>query len=119
MKSKENDKIQGTEEAWDEKTLGATEEFVAVADLGDDEAINSALELQAISIRLQKSLIEDFKVIAGFHGLGYQPLMRQALARFADGEKKRLIREYARKQAKELEGQKRLEKEQKNKKKVA
>lgn len=118
MKSKENDKTQGTEEAWDEKTLGATEEFVAVADV-DDEAINSALELQAISIRLQKSLIEDFKVIAGFHGLGYQPLMRQALARFADGEKKRLIREYACKQAKELEGQKRLEKEQKNGKKVA
>ena len=48
-----------------------------------------------ISIRLQKSLIEDFKLLADLHGLGYQPLMRQILTRFADSEKKRLLRKFA------------------------
>ena len=38
-------------------------------------------------------LIEDFKMIAALHGLGYQPLMRQTLRRFADAEKKRLLQE--------------------------
>ncbi|MEO5574294.1 MAG: hypothetical protein ABIR48_07420 [Gammaproteobacteria bacterium] len=47
-----------------------------------------------ISIRLEKSLIEEFKLIAKAHGLGYQPLMRQCLRRFADGEIKRLFRAY-------------------------
>ena len=53
-----------------------------------------------ISIRLSKSLIEDFKNIASIHGLGYQPLMRQALERFADGEKRMLLHTTASEHAK-------------------
>ncbi len=49
------------------------------------------LELQPISIRLQKSLIEDYKLIAKLIGTGYQPLMRQVLTRFAEAEKKGII----------------------------
>lgn len=88
-------KIAGTDEAWDTRALGAEVEF-AIAIEGTGEAlIDTALELQPISIRLQKSLIEDFKHIAQLHGIGYQPLMRQVLTRFANGEKKRLLREAA------------------------
>ncbi len=84
--------IPSTDEAWDTGQLGNDEASVEVAP--DDEAlINEALGLQPISIRLEKSLIEDFKMIAELHGLGYQPLMRQALRRFADCEKKRLLRD--------------------------
>ncbi|MEA3277783.1 MAG: hypothetical protein U9Q81_21385 [Pseudomonadota bacterium] len=61
----------------------------------NEAAIDTALELQPISIRLQKSLIEDFKLIAQLSGLGYRPLMRQVLARFADCEKTRILREFA------------------------
>jgi predicted DNA binding CopG/RHH family protein len=92
-----NAKIEGTEDAWEQRELGATEDFVEAVELSaeDQQAIDAALELQPISIRLPKSLIEDFKAIASLSGLGYQPLMRQVLTRFADCEKKRILREVA------------------------
>lgn len=86
-------KIPGTEEAWDSGELGTDANFVAVMEGPDEAVIDAALDLQPISIRLQKSLIEDFKLIAQLNGLGYQPLMRQVLTRFADCEKKRILRE--------------------------
>ncbi len=85
--------IQGTEEAWEQRELGADADFVVVAEDVDQAAIDEALELQAISIRLQKSLIDDFKMIARLNGVGYQPLMRQVLKRFADCEKKAILRQ--------------------------
>lgn len=88
-------KIQGTDEAWDSLALGADPNYAALAENVDNTALDVALELQPISIRLQKSLIEDFKLIAQLNGVGYQPLMRQVLMRFADGEKKRILREVA------------------------
>lgn len=93
MKSK--NKAIGTDEAWDSGELGTDANFAAKLDSSDEAAIDAAIELQPISIRLQKSLIEDFKLIAQLHGLGYQPLMRQILTRFADCEKKRILREVA------------------------
>lgn len=87
--------IEDTEEAWLSGELGRDEEFMAVAPNDTEAIINDHLELQPISIRLEKSLIEDFKLIAELHGLGYQPLMRQTLKRFADCEKKRILREVA------------------------
>lgn len=84
----------GTDEAWESGELGRDEEHVVV--VAHDEAdLNESLGLQPISIRLEKALIEDFKMIASIHGLSYQPLMRQALRRFADGEKRRLLQEAA------------------------
>jgi predicted DNA binding CopG/RHH family protein len=93
-------RIQETDEAWDEGLLGRDEQFVEVAEEIDLAALDAALEMQMISIRLPKSLIEDFKLIAQLHGLGYQPLMRQALHRFADGEKKMLLQDTAREHVK-------------------
>jgi hypothetical protein len=86
-------KIESTPEAWESGGLGREEEFVRVAENVDSSAIDEALELRMISIRLQKSLIEDFKMIAKLNGIGYQPLIRQVLMRFADAEKKQLLRE--------------------------
>jgi uncharacterized protein (DUF4415 family) len=85
-------KIESTPEAWESGALGQDENYVQAVDLNEEE-INKSLELQLISIRLQKSLIEDFKNIAAIHGLGYQPLMRQVLNRFAESEKKRILKE--------------------------
>ncbi len=86
-------KIQGSPEVWEDGSLGREEEFVHVSKAVDDAALNEAAGLQPISIRLQKSLIEDFKMIAEINGIGYQPLIRQVLKRFADAEKKRILRE--------------------------
>ena len=85
-------KIEGTAEAWESGELGRDENFARSVEV-DEDAIDKALELQLISIRLQKSLIEDFKLIAKINGIGYQTLMRQILKRFADSEVKRLLRE--------------------------
>lgn len=87
--------IEDTDEAWLSGELGNDEAFAAAAPDNAELLINEHLDLQPISIRLEKSLIEDFKLIAALHGLGYQPLMRQTLKRFADCEKKRILREVA------------------------
>lgn len=89
------DKIQTSDEAWDEGKLGTNKEHAKPISEDIEAQLNDALELQLVSIRLQKSLIEDFKFIATLNGLGYQPLMRQVLTRFADCEKKRILREHA------------------------
>lgn len=91
--------IPGSEEAWEDGLLGNDEKFASP--LPDEEAasditqINESLGLQPISIRLEKSLIEDFKTIATINGLGYQTLMRQALKRFATCEMKRILGQVA------------------------
>ena len=86
-------KIEGMPEAWEDGSLGQEEEFVRVSKNVDDAALNKAAGLQPISIRLQRTLIEDFKMIAEINGIGYQPLIRQVLKRFADSEKRRILRE--------------------------
>jgi len=74
--------VADTVEAWDDRTLGASEEHVVVADRSQEASLDEALGLQAISIRLPKQMIEQYKLIAHFHGVGYQPLMRDVLSRF-------------------------------------
>ncbi|RRQ19920.1 hypothetical protein [Thiohalobacter thiocyanaticus] len=101
-------KIRGTEEAWETGELGRDEKYVEVADI-NESTIDEALELQMISIRLQKSLIEDFKLIAKINGIGYQTLMRQILKRFADSETKRLLRECVRAEEQEAKEQRQME----------
>lgn len=96
--------IASTDDAWDSRELGSSEAHVRVSDDLSEMDINDALELHPISIRLNKSLIEDLKMIADLHGLGYQPLIRQVLTRFADCEKKRILQEV---HSKELERPKR------------
>lgn len=78
-------KIESTAEAWEDGILGASESHVVVA--GDEHlaALDDALGLQSISIRLPKQMIEQYKLIAHFHGVGYQPLMRDVMARFVPG----------------------------------
>lgn len=88
-------KIPDTEEAWDNGTLGADEQYVQVAPKALQDEVNDSLGMQAISIRLPKALVEQYKVISRFHKIGYQPLMRDALARFATHEMKRLLVEIA------------------------
>jgi predicted DNA binding CopG/RHH family protein len=88
-------KKPGTAQAWESGELGENADSVKVASAETTKAINDALGLQMISIRLPKSVIDDFKVIAQIEGIGYQPLMRIALTRFAEYETKRVMREYA------------------------
>lgn len=102
------DKILASDEAWDTGQLG--EDVEHMQPIEEDAAqVDNALELQSISIRLQKSLIEDFKALAQLNRMSYQPLMRQVLTRFADCEKKRILRE----RVSEMQEQERLAKAKK------
>jgi hypothetical protein len=84
-------KIKDTEQAWDSRALGAEADYVVVADPSHERALEEALDLQAISIRLPKELIRNFKLIAEFHGVGYQPLMRDVLQRFVPNELEHIL----------------------------
>lgn len=100
-------KIKGTPEAWQSGELGGDEKYEKKVEV-DEAALDEVLELQMISIRLQKSLIEDLKDFALLEGLGYQPLMRRVLQRFVDGEKRRIANQYI---AEAIQAQKEAEKQ--------
>lgn len=87
----EKEKILGTDEAWESEQLGADVQHVRVSSPETANQVDEALGLQMISIRLEKSLIDSFKLLGTFHGIGYQPLMRDALKRFADSEMKAIV----------------------------
>lgn len=104
-------KIEDTIEAWEEGHLGADENFVQRVSAETQSSIDDTMGLQAISIRLPKELIENFKLIAKIHGMGYQPLMREALKRFAVAEQKILLAQIANSEKKEaaVDGKQKVE----------
>lgn len=93
------------EDPWDSGDLGRSLEHAALANDEQLEAhIDLALNLQPISIRLEKGLIEAFKFISAHHkNIGYQTLMRQALHRFATAEVKNILRQMEARDRKEAQ----------------
>lgn len=99
----DKEKILGTDEAWESEQLGADEKHARPISAEHAKQIDEALGLQMISIRLDKSLIESFKTLGAFHGVGYQPLMRDALKRFVEAEMKAIVSGLVESQRKEKE----------------
>lgn len=93
------EKVVSSAEAWESGELGRSVEHAVLAPPGTAQQIDDALGMQMISIRLPKDLIDEFKMIAQVHNLGYQPLMRDALKRFAEAELKKLAIQYANEKA--------------------
>ena len=91
MSAKDKDKATAVEDPWESEKLGADDKHVKPADPAVGAQIDEITGLQMISIRLDKSLIESFKLLSAFHGVGYQPLMRDALKRFAEAELKAIV----------------------------
>lgn len=92
-------KINASDDAWESGQLGRNAEFVRVSKNANESNVDDAIGLKLISIRLQKSLIEDFKNLARFNGIGYQTLMRQVLKKFTENEKGRMAEIISRQQA--------------------
>ncbi|SEG12668.1 hypothetical protein [Marinobacterium lutimaris] len=86
--------IKGTDEAWDSGQLGQDPKHAKRSPI-DNGALDEAVGLKSISVRMPNSLIDDLKAIAEINGLGYQPLMKQVLTRFVESEKKKALREKA------------------------
>lgn len=84
-------KIKSTAKAWESGALGCSDAHVRGASSDIERQVDKALGLQAFSIRLPKATIEAYKNLAKMHGLGYLPLMRDAICRWAEGELKMLL----------------------------
>ena len=95
--------IPASDEAWESGELGNDRKFAKVFEGDIQPQIDEAVSMQPISIRLPKSLIETFKLLGQKHGLGYQPLMRCVLSRFADAEMKLVLNEVVAEQRREIE----------------
>lgn len=95
-------KIKGTSSAWESGELGEDEKYAKKANV-EESTLDEDLELQMISIRLQKSLIDDLKAFAKFEGLGYQPLIRRLLTRYVDSEKRMIANRCIAKELQEME----------------
>jgi uncharacterized protein (DUF4415 family) len=94
-------KIENSAEAWELGELGelgSDLKHARVVDKKIGAQIDAALGLQMISIRLEQELIESYKLLGAKYDMGYQPLMREALKRFVEGEFKLIASEALEKQ---------------------
>ncbi len=86
-------KRRNRSDPWEDRRLGADARFVGVVPRAEEAGIDASLGLQMISVRLPRELIEHLKTIALHRGIGYQPLMRDVLSRFARGELIEVLRQ--------------------------
>ncbi len=70
-------------ELWESGKLGASPKHAKAISSEQEKALDEALGLHLMSIRLQKPLIEQLKGLAKLEGMGYQTFMRQILTRYA------------------------------------
>ena len=73
-------------DAWENGEYGLDEAFIKVTDAAEAAEVDGALDLKMISIRLQNDLINKLKLIAKYHGIGYQSLIRNHLHKFVRNE---------------------------------
>lgn len=78
---------------WESGEYGRSDAHVAVAPEDESLALDSALAMKLVSIRLPVPLIDTLKTIAEFHGVAYQPMVRDLLTRFARSEIRQIASE--------------------------
>ncbi|MBK9039077.1 MAG: hypothetical protein IPL83_07945 [Bdellovibrionales bacterium] len=81
-KSKESDLLKEAEE-WESSKRGL---ISTKASDEEEMAIDEAMGLQMISIRLPQLVVEKLKSLAQKEGLGYQPYTRQVLIHHVEGD---------------------------------
>jgi hypothetical protein len=79
-KFKFSDKDDG--DAWEQGDAGLSAAHVQAAPPEIEKAIDDGLDLAPVTMRLQKSLVEQLKELASRNGLGYQPFVRQILTQY-------------------------------------
>ncbi|MFP4596965.1 MAG: hypothetical protein ACLFVJ_01860 [Persicimonas sp.] len=79
------DELLDDAEEWDNRELGADRRYAKKGRTRGE--VDEKVGLKMISIRLQEELIEDFKEFAERDGIGYQPLIRQILNRYASARR--------------------------------
>lgn len=87
MKTTNETLIPSTDEAWDNRDLGADEAFIGTVKASELE-VDASAGTKLISIRLGVSMIDELKLIGKINGIGYQTLVKQVLRRFVECERK-------------------------------
>ncbi|EIL96728.1 hypothetical protein RHOFW104T7_01290 [Rhodanobacter thiooxydans] len=88
-------KIKGTAENWESGELGLDTKHAQRVSEEEAAAVEKAtgLNMQLISIRMPADLLRVLKEIAKYRGIGYQPMIRDLLDRWAVGEIKTILNE--------------------------
>ncbi len=84
-------KTLGSMKDWETGKLGQDANYARPSPPEREAAVDDALELKMISIRLQNELISNLKFVAEHHGIGYQPLIRDLLHRFVRAEMRDIL----------------------------
>ncbi len=81
-------KIPGSTGNWESGKLGLNKATAKVVSREEATAVDQSagLNMHPISIRLPVELISQMKEIAEHHGIGYQPLIRDVIHRWAVSE---------------------------------
>ncbi len=88
------DRILADADRWGPKgPMGNDEAHARCAPADVAAAVDESMGLQMVSIRLEKRLIGHLKEIAQHHGIGYQPMIRDLLNRFAQAEIKTILQQ--------------------------
>jgi hypothetical protein len=90
-----SNKIPGTVENWESGELGLNPGQAKTASPEEVAAIEQAagISMQLISMRMPTDLLRVLKEIAKYRGIGYQPMIRDLLDRWAVGEIKTILNE--------------------------
>lgn len=83
--------IYGNIDLWESGELGSSKETAKISNFSVED-LQKSIQLQAISLRMQKDVLENLKFIAKYHGIGYQPLIKQILKRFVDSEMNEILK---------------------------
>lgn len=82
-------------EQWESGALGRDMAHARRATDAVEADIEQALAMKLVTIRLPVPMIEALKQIAQFHGIGYQPMVRDLLGRFVHSEIRTILQEMA------------------------
>ncbi|MDO4709084.1 MAG: hypothetical protein Q4B94_04575 [Pseudomonadota bacterium] len=87
-----NEIDEARNELWETGALGASPEHARVAK-GASARLDAATNMRLVTMRLPNALVDTLKDIASHHGVGYQPMVRDLLMRFAVSELRAIRRE--------------------------
>lgn len=94
MNAPEVDRLMADADRWGPGgDMGNSEAHAARSTPQLEAEAEHALGMKLISIRLDQSLLRDLKEIAAHHGIGYQPMVRDLLKRFARAEIKTILQQ--------------------------
>lgn len=86
-------KILGSAENWESGKLGMSEDHAVQVSTEETAAIERAAGMKLVSIRLPVVLVSNLKEIAKYYGIGYQPMVRDLMERFARSEIRTILEE--------------------------